>query len=51
MVSAFYNKESEGGIKYDDPKVNIQWPLPVSLVSDKDMKIPLINATFTGVVL
>ena len=51
MVSAFYNKESEGGVKYDDAKVNIEWPLPVSLVSDKDLNIPLIDASFTGVTL
>lgn len=51
MVSEFYNKESEGGVKHDDPKVNIKWPLPVSLVSDKDMKIPLISESFTGVIL
>lgn len=49
MVSAFYNKESEGGVKYDDPGVGIEWPLPVSLVSDKDQAIPLIDASFTGV--
>ena len=49
MVSDFYNKESEGGVKYDDARVNIAWPLPVSLVSDKDKQIPLINDSFTGV--
>jgi dTDP-4-dehydrorhamnose 3,5-epimerase len=51
MVSSVYNKESEGGVRYNDPKVNIQWPLPVSLVSDKDQAIPLIDSTFTGVIL
>jgi dTDP-4-dehydrorhamnose 3,5-epimerase len=51
MVSAFYNKESERGVKYNEPKVNIEWPLPVSLVSDKDNSIPLIDSTFTGVSL
>jgi dTDP-4-dehydrorhamnose 3,5-epimerase len=51
MVSNFYNKESEGGVKYDDPKVNIQWPLPVSLVSEKDMNIPLVDANFEGVLI
>ncbi len=51
MVSEFYNKESEGGIKYDDPKVNIKWPLPVSLVSDKDMNITYIDNHFKGVIL
>lgn len=51
MVSAFYNKESEGGVKYDDPRVNVEWPMPVSLVSDKDTQIPLIDANFKGVIL
>jgi len=51
MVSAFYNKESEDGIRYDDPVVKIQWPLPVSLVSDKDQKIPLVDLSFGGVIL
>lgn len=51
MVSNFYRKESEGGIRYDDPKIKIDWPLPVSLVSDKDMKIPLVDEKFKGVIL
>ena len=51
MVSSFYNKESEGGVKYDDPRVKIEWPLPVSLVSDKDMSIPMISSGFEGVIL
>ena len=51
MVSNFYNRESEGGIKYDDPKVNITWLLPISLVSDKDLKIPFIDEQFDGVIL
>lgn len=51
LVSAFYNKESEGGIKYDDAAVGIEWPVAVSLVSDKDLKIPLIDASFSGVTL
>ena len=51
MVSAFYNKESEGGIRYDDTAVNIKWPLPVSLVSDKDQVIPIIDTNFAGVIL
>jgi len=51
MVSDFYNKESEGGVRYDDEKVKIDWPLSVSLVSDKDQKIPLIDLSFKGVIL
>lgn len=51
MVSNFYNKESERGIRYNDPEIRIDWPLPVSLVSDKDMHIPLVNEEFKGIIL
>jgi dTDP-4-dehydrorhamnose 3,5-epimerase len=51
MVSNFYNKDSEGGIRYSDPAVKIDWPLPASLVSEKDLKIPLSDSSFAGVVI
>ncbi|AZQ44708.1 dTDP-4-dehydrorhamnose 3,5-epimerase [Nonlabens ponticola] len=37
----FYNKGSEGGLRYDDPRLNIDWQLDASkvLVSDKDIKL------------
>ncbi|MCK5081622.1 MAG: dTDP-4-dehydrorhamnose 3,5-epimerase [Candidatus Omnitrophica bacterium] len=34
--SAAYNPESEKGIRFDDPKFHIQWPIDVTSVSDKD---------------
>lgn len=38
----FYNKESEGGLLYSDPTLNIDWILPQSqfLVSEKDQILP-----------
>jgi dTDP-4-dehydrorhamnose 3,5-epimerase len=41
-----YNKESEGGIRFDDPKLNINWQIPAeeAIVSDKDLALPFINA-------
>ena len=40
----FYNKESEAGIRYDDPLLNIDWKIPADkvIVSDKDQKLPLL---------
>ncbi|ESU24167.1 rmlC protein [Flavobacterium enshiense DK69] len=37
-----YNKESEGGIQYNDPALDIDWGLPESelLISEKDMILP-----------
>lgn len=41
----FYNKESEGGIKYDDPSLKIDWGMDLeqAIVSEKDQILPFIN--------
>ena len=38
----FYNKESEGGLIYNDATVNIDWQFPTEnlLISDKDKVLP-----------
>lgn len=40
---SFYNKESERGILYNDPSLNIDWIIPAGkeIISDKDSKLPL----------
>jgi dTDP-4-dehydrorhamnose 3,5-epimerase len=40
---AFYNKESEGGISYNDSALNIDWKIPAdaAIVSDKDRALPV----------
>jgi len=35
-VGEFYTPGTEGGLLYDDPGLGLQWPLPVSVISDKD---------------
>jgi dTDP-4-dehydrorhamnose 3,5-epimerase len=41
----FYHKESEGGIRYDDPSLNIAWQIEKDkeIVSDKDLALPLFS--------
>jgi dTDP-4-dehydrorhamnose 3,5-epimerase len=41
----FYNKESEGGIRFDDPSLNIDWGMDLkdAIVSDKDLVLPGIE--------
>lgn len=39
-VSEFYSPGFEGGIRYNDPAINIEWPIPVSDVSEKDASHP-----------
>ncbi|HEY4064511.1 MAG TPA: dTDP-4-dehydrorhamnose 3,5-epimerase [Puia sp.] len=38
-----YNKGSEGGIRYDDPALGIDWQVPAdrAIVSPKDIELPL----------
>jgi dTDP-4-dehydrorhamnose 3,5-epimerase len=40
QVSQFYTPGSERGIRFDDPAFTIQWPLEVSVISDKDRTWP-----------
>jgi dTDP-4-dehydrorhamnose 3,5-epimerase len=41
----YYNKESEGGLHYADPDLNIDWQLSGNdvLVSEKDLELPFLK--------
>jgi len=36
FVDEFYSPAHERGIRYNDPKFNIPWPFPPTVISDKD---------------
>jgi dTDP-4-dehydrorhamnose 3,5-epimerase len=36
FVDEFYSPAHERGIRYNDPKFNISWPFPPTVISDKD---------------
>lgn len=40
----FYDKQSETGIRYDDPQLRIDWKIPGEkiIVSEKDQQLPLL---------
>jgi dTDP-4-dehydrorhamnose 3,5-epimerase len=38
--TAEYNKASDSGIRWDDPELNIEWPIEDVLVSPKDRELP-----------
>lgn len=42
----FYNKQSEGGLLWNDPSLNINWQVPEKdvLVSEKDAQQPLFSS-------
>jgi len=36
QVGEFYAPGSEGGLLYSDPLLGLKWPVPVTIISDKD---------------
>jgi dTDP-4-dehydrorhamnose 3,5-epimerase len=42
QVDEFYSPANERGLRYDDPKIGIQWPLAVQSISAKDQAWALL---------
>jgi len=47
--TAEYNPTHEGGLRYDDPRIGIRWPLPVTDISTRDQQHVMIGDNFIGV--
>ena len=43
-ISESYHPESARGLRWDDPVLGINWPLPISAISERDRTHPLIEA-------
>lgn len=43
QMSEYYFANSASGIRWNDPAINIYWPLPVSIISEKDNTYPLLK--------
>jgi dTDP-4-dehydrorhamnose 3,5-epimerase len=43
QMSEFYAPKSAQGLRYDDPKLGIQWALPVTSISDQDRNWALLE--------
>jgi dTDP-4-dehydrorhamnose 3,5-epimerase len=39
----FFAPDAAGGLRFDDPRLGLTWPLPVTLVSPKDRAWPLLS--------
>jgi dTDP-4-dehydrorhamnose 3,5-epimerase len=51
LHTAYYSAGSEGGLSYNDPRLGIAWPLPVSELSRRDSNHPPLTADYSGLVL
>jgi dTDP-4-dehydrorhamnose 3,5-epimerase len=43
QVGEFYTPEAEGGLRHDDPRLGLTWPLPVTELSPKDAAWSLLD--------
>ena len=43
LVGELYTAGCERGVRFDDPVIGIEWPLPVTVISEKDQSWPLLD--------
>lgn len=48
LHTALYTPSAEAGVGYDDPRLGIKWPLPITDLSQRDRRHPLIDPEFQG---
>jgi dTDP-4-dehydrorhamnose 3,5-epimerase len=44
QVSTYYHQESARGVRWDDPVFGIDWPLDISVISERDRSHPFVDA-------
>jgi dTDP-4-dehydrorhamnose 3,5-epimerase len=49
--TSYYAPAAEGGLRYNDPLIKIQWPGSVEVISAKDTTYPLLENNFTGLIV
>jgi dTDP-4-dehydrorhamnose 3,5-epimerase len=43
--TAYYHPEAEAGLRFDDPMLSIEFPLPVSSMSERDQQFPYLSVS------
>jgi len=51
LHTAPYMKEAESALNVADPKLNIEWPLGITELSERDYSHPMINNDFEGIIV
>lgn len=49
LHTGFYEPRAEAGVRYDDGRIAIAWPLPRGELSERDLQQPLLAADFPGI--
>lgn len=49
LHTAPYRPTAESALRYNDPRLAIDWPLPITQASDRDSSHPLLSEHFRGI--
>ncbi len=44
-----YSPQAEAGLRFNDPRLAITWPIPVGEISARDQSHPLLTTQFSGI--
>jgi dTDP-4-dehydrorhamnose 3,5-epimerase len=44
-----YYPQAEAGLRFNDPRLNIKWPIPINEISARDNSHPLLTNQFKGI--
>ena len=47
--SALYQPGAEGGLRFNDPRLAIKWPVIPTVISDRDLNHSLLDNSFEGI--
>jgi dTDP-4-dehydrorhamnose 3,5-epimerase len=47
--TAVFAPGSEAGLRFDDQRIGINWPMPVACISEKDQQYPYMAESFNGI--
>lgn len=51
LHTTFYTPNAEGAVRFDDPRIGVNWPLAPTDLSTRDLNHPHLNENFKGIVL
>lgn len=51
LHTAFYTPDAEGAVRFDDPRIGVNWPLAPTDLSARDLSHPHLKEDFEGIVL
>lgn len=51
LHTEFYNPNAESAVRFDEPRINVNWPLIPTDISERDLNHPSLKENFKGIIL